>query len=96
MLAIWLYSYYVYVGRLCFELLRPHRTVEGIAFGGGRGLGVGLLVVFNVLWVMVGWCYWAVVLTSPGYAKHVSRALFIISYPYLMSYCIVCKGGTET
>jgi palmitoyltransferase len=67
-IAIWIYAYYVYVGRFVFEMIRPHRSSKAL---GTRAEGIGLLVAFNLLWLMFGWCYFATIFTSPGYAEHV-------------------------
>jgi hypothetical protein len=67
-IAIWIYAYYVYVGRFTFQMLRPHPNNRAM---GSRNEGIGLIVAFNVLWLMFGWCYFTTIFTSPGYAGHV-------------------------
>ncbi|KAI0830295.1 DHHC palmitoyltransferase-domain-containing protein [Trametes gibbosa] len=64
------YVFYVYVGRVCVPMLRHDAGALG-----GRGMGVGFLVVFCVLGLMMLWAYEKVVLTSPGYARdHVRKS----------------------
>ncbi|KAH9837742.1 zf-DHHC-domain-containing protein [Rhodofomes roseus] len=63
-IAIVAYTFYVYIGRLCVPMIRRD---EGAL--GGRATGIGFLVVFCVLGLMMLWAYEKVVLTSPGLAR---------------------------
>ncbi|KAI0324507.1 zf-DHHC-domain-containing protein [Cubamyces sp. BRFM 1775] len=59
------YALYVYIGRLCVPMIR--RDSDAL---GGRGMGIGFLVVFCIFGLMAIWTYEKIVFTSPGYAKH--------------------------
>ncbi|KAI0772411.1 zf-DHHC-domain-containing protein [Trametes elegans] len=59
------YAFYVYIARLCLPMIRQDARALG-----GRAMGIGFLVVFCVLGLMMLWAYEKVVLTSPGYAKY--------------------------
>ncbi|KAI9463939.1 hypothetical protein F5148DRAFT_1210622 [Russula earlei] len=61
--AIIAYTAYVYVGRLCIQMIRRERSSLG-----SRTLGVALLVGFAVLLMMMIWAYVKVIFTPPGYA----------------------------
>ncbi|KAF8064338.1 DHHC palmitoyltransferase-domain-containing protein [Lyophyllum atratum] len=63
-LGIMGYSAYVFVGRLCVDMIRRR---DGV--GGSRGTGIALLVVFSILFLWMMWAYVKVICTSPGYAK---------------------------
>ncbi|KAH9852983.1 zf-DHHC-domain-containing protein [Lenzites betulinus] len=64
------YVFYVYIGRLCIPMLRHDAGALG-----GRGMGIGFLVVFCLLGLMMLWAYEKVVLTPPGYARdHVKKS----------------------
>ncbi|KAI0651141.1 zf-DHHC-domain-containing protein [Trametes meyenii] len=64
------YAFYVYIGRLCVPMIR--RDADAL---GGRGMGVGFLVVFAILGLLMIWAYEKVVLTPPGYARdHVHKS----------------------
>ncbi|GAA6027283.1 hypothetical protein JCM8097_002556 [Rhodosporidiobolus ruineniae] len=62
--AIFGYSYYVYVVRLCIPMIRMQDNRLG-----GRSQGLAYLVIFHVLFVMFVWTYLVAVTTPPGYAK---------------------------
>ncbi|KAF8602920.1 zf-DHHC-domain-containing protein [Ceratobasidium sp. AG-I] len=53
------WTYYVYVGRMCVELIRRREKVKG-------GVWIG---IFNLLFLMFCWTYIKVILTPPGYAR---------------------------
>ncbi|KAJ7061765.1 zf-DHHC-domain-containing protein [Mycena amicta] len=57
-LGIIAYAGYVYAGRFVVRLVT----------GGRRGLGVGLLVPWSLLWLWTLWAYLKVILTPPGNA----------------------------
>ncbi|GLB44476.1 putative DHHC palmitoyltransferase family protein [Lyophyllum shimeji] len=64
------YSVYVYVGRLCVDMIRQKPGA-----GGSRSTGIALLVVFCVLFLWMMWAYIKVVITPPGVAKdHVPKS----------------------
>ncbi|RPD63361.1 zf-DHHC-domain-containing protein [Lentinus tigrinus ALCF2SS1-6] len=64
------YAWYVYVGRLCVPMIRRDTGALGT-----RGLGIGFLVVFCILGLVMIWAYEKVVFTSPGLAKdHVQKS----------------------
>ncbi|KAI0354250.1 zf-DHHC-domain-containing protein [Trametes cingulata] len=63
-IALIAYAFYVYVGRFCVPMIRRDAGALG-----SRGTGIGFLVVFCILGLMMLWAYEKVVLTSPGYAK---------------------------
>lgn len=64
------YAFYVYIGRLCVPLIRRDSGAIG-----GRATGIGFLVVFCVLGLMMIWAYEKIVFTSPGLAKeHVQKS----------------------
>ncbi|KAG6811505.1 hypothetical protein H0H92_007107 [Tricholoma furcatifolium] len=68
--AVMVYSVYVFVGRLCVDMIRRR---EGA--GGSRATGIALLVVFSILWLWMVWAYIKVVITSPGHARdHVPKS----------------------
>lgn len=58
------YSVYVYVGRLCVDMIRRRADA-----GGSRNTGIALLVVFSILFLWMMWAYVKLVLTPPGCAK---------------------------
>ncbi|KAI8990374.1 DHHC palmitoyltransferase-domain-containing protein [Trametes punicea] len=58
------YAFYVYIGRLCVPMIRRDSGALG-----GRGMGIGFLVIFCALGLIMLWAYEKIVLTSPGYAK---------------------------
>ncbi|OSD00059.1 zf-DHHC-domain-containing protein [Trametes coccinea BRFM310] len=64
-LAIIVYAFYVYIGRLCVPMIRRDPGALG-----GRGLGIAFLAVFCLIGLTMLWAYEKVILTSPGYAKH--------------------------
>ncbi|KAI0369328.1 zf-DHHC-domain-containing protein [Pilatotrama ljubarskyi] len=64
-IGILVYAFYVYIARFCVPMIRRDPAALG-----GRGMGIGFLVVFCILGLMTIWSYEKVVLTSPGYAKH--------------------------
>ncbi|KAF8660702.1 hypothetical protein AX16_001569 [Volvariella volvacea WC 439] len=59
------YAAYVFIGRLCLQMLRRDRDATG-----SRGTGVALLSVFCVLYLWMIGAYIKIVVTSPGYAAH--------------------------
>ncbi|GHJ87259.1 hypothetical protein NliqN6_3661 [Naganishia liquefaciens] len=61
--ALVVYAYYVFVGRLCVPMLQRKGDARGSV-----GEGAGLLVGFNVLWLMFIWTYSRIAFTSPGWA----------------------------
>ncbi|KAH9920836.1 zf-DHHC-domain-containing protein [Epithele typhae] len=63
-IAIIVYTWYVYVGRLCIPMIRRDAGALG-----SHGLGIGLLVVFVVLGLFMIWSYEKIVLTPPGFAR---------------------------
>ncbi|EIW56472.1 zf-DHHC-domain-containing protein [Trametes versicolor FP-101664 SS1] len=64
------YAFYVYIGRLCVPMIKRETGALG-----GRGMGIGFLVVFCILGLMMVWAFEKVVLTAPGYAKdHVRKS----------------------
>jgi hypothetical protein len=50
--ALAAYAYYVFVGRLCVPMLQRKESARGTV-----AEGAGLLVGFNVLWLMFIWTY---------------------------------------
>lgn len=50
--ALVVYAYYVFVGRLCVPMLQRKESARGTV-----AEGAGLLVGFNVLWLMFIWTY---------------------------------------
>ncbi|GAA6002439.1 hypothetical protein JCM10207_001119 [Rhodosporidiobolus poonsookiae] len=62
--AVFGYSYYVYVVRLCIPMIRLEDSRLG-----GRSQGLAYLVIFHFLFVMFVWTYIMAITTSPGYAK---------------------------
>lgn len=62
--------YLVYVWRLCSPAIRhqvsPNSHPVRLA---SRSTGIGLLVGFNILWLMTMWCYLRVILTPPGFVN---------------------------
>ncbi|KAI0659585.1 zf-DHHC-domain-containing protein [Cubamyces menziesii] len=62
--ALTSYAFYVYIGRLCVPMIRRDPGALG-----GRGMGIGFLVVFSIFGLIVIWAYEKIVFTSPGYAK---------------------------
>ncbi len=62
--ALIIWAYYVFVGRVCVPMIRIRP-----GNGGSKGEGIGLLIGFNILWLMFVWSYLKMILTSPGYAK---------------------------
>ncbi|GAA5857517.1 hypothetical protein JCM8547_009313 [Rhodosporidiobolus lusitaniae] len=62
--AVFGYSYYVYVVRLCIPMIRMEDSRLG-----GRSQGLAYLVIFHFLFVMFVWTYAVAITTSPGYAK---------------------------
>ncbi|KAJ9092858.1 hypothetical protein QFC19_008582 [Naganishia cerealis] len=50
--ALIIYAYYVFVGRLCAPMLQKTNGARGSV-----GEGVGLLIGFNILWLMFVWTY---------------------------------------
>ncbi|THH19180.1 hypothetical protein EW146_g1939 [Bondarzewia mesenterica] len=68
--AIIAYASYVYIGRLCVPMLKRSRNALG-----GRGMGVGFIIIVILLGFMMIWCYIKVVFTPPGFAKdHVANS----------------------
>ncbi|GBE86951.1 hypothetical protein SCP_1001950 [Sparassis crispa] len=64
-LGIIAYGCYVYIGRFCVPMIKHNDGPLG-----GRGMGVGFLVVFCIFTVLMVWSYLKVIFTSPGHAKH--------------------------
>ncbi|GAA5911002.1 hypothetical protein JCM6882_006745 [Rhodosporidiobolus microsporus] len=62
--AVFGYSYYVYVVRLCIPMIRMENDRLG-----GRAQGLAYLVIFHFLFVMFVWTYAVAITTPPGYAK---------------------------
>ncbi|CCM00699.1 uncharacterized protein FIBRA_02739 [Fibroporia radiculosa] len=68
-LGIIAYACYVYIGRFCVPMIKHNTGALG-----GRHLGIGFLVVFCVLALLMIWAYVRVCITSPGLAKnHVQK-----------------------
>ncbi|KAL0567887.1 hypothetical protein V5O48_014107 [Marasmius crinis-equi] len=57
------YTGYVYIGRFCVDAIKNRRK------GVSRGAGIGLLVVFCILYLWMLWSYLMVIITPPGYAR---------------------------
>ncbi|CAE6428535.1 unnamed protein product [Rhizoctonia solani] len=63
-LAIVVWTYYVYVGRMCIKLLNRGDTVKGGVY----------IAIFNLFFLMFSWTYLKVVVTPPGFARdHVAQ-----------------------
>ncbi|GAA5846081.1 hypothetical protein JCM9279_004779 [Rhodotorula babjevae] len=62
--AIFAYSYYVYVVRLCIPMIRMEDSRLG-----ARAQGLAYLVVYHFLFVMFVWSYVVAVWTQPGFAR---------------------------
>ncbi|QRV75536.1 DHHC palmitoyltransferase [Ceratobasidium sp. AG-Ba] len=58
-LCIVVWTYYVYVGRMCVELLRRGETAKGGVY----------IAIFNLFFLMFMWTYIKVILTPPGFAR---------------------------
>ncbi|KAJ9100582.1 hypothetical protein QFC21_003626 [Naganishia friedmannii] len=61
--ALIIWAYYVFVARLCAPMLQKKQDAKGSV-----GEGVGLLIAFNILWLMFVWTYIKISFTSPGWA----------------------------
>ncbi|KAJ4480870.1 zf-DHHC-domain-containing protein [Lentinula aciculospora] len=57
------YAAYVYISKLCVEMIRRKRA------GASKGTGIALLVVFCLLFLWMLWAYAMVVLIPPGFAR---------------------------
>ncbi|GAA5910015.1 hypothetical protein JCM8208_006413 [Rhodotorula glutinis] len=62
--AIFAYSYYVYVVRLCIPMVRMEDPRLG-----ARAQGLAYLVIYHFLFLMFVWSYIVAVWTQPGYAR---------------------------
>ncbi|GAA5821516.1 hypothetical protein JCM3770_001057 [Rhodotorula araucariae] len=62
--ALFAYSYYVYVVRLCVPMV----TMDDSRLG-ARAQGLVYLVIYHFLFVMFVWSYVVAVYTQPGYAR---------------------------
>ncbi|KPV75488.1 uncharacterized protein RHOBADRAFT_53460 [Rhodotorula graminis WP1] len=62
--AVFAYSYYVYVVRLCIPMVRMDDSRLG-----ARAQGLAYLVIYHFLFVMFVWSYVVAVYTQPGYAR---------------------------
>ncbi|KAG8742383.1 palmitoyltransferase pfa5 [Ceratobasidium sp. 414] len=58
-LAIVVWTYYVYVGRMCVTLLRRGETAKGGVY----------IAIFNLFFLMFGWTYLKALITPPGFAR---------------------------
>ncbi|KDN49870.1 hypothetical protein RSAG8_01935, partial [Rhizoctonia solani AG-8 WAC10335] len=58
-LGIIVWTYYVYVGRICIKLLNRGDTVKGGLY----------IAIFNLFFLMFGWTYLKVIITPPGFAR---------------------------
>jgi len=58
-LAIVVWTYYVYVGRMCVSLLRRGETAKGGVY----------IAIFNLFFLMFGWTYLKALITPPGYVR---------------------------
>ncbi|WWC68170.1 uncharacterized protein I206_102093 [Kwoniella pini CBS 10737] len=67
-LACW--SFYVVVGKMCTPMIRQQSTS-----GLGLSVGVGALVGFVIVWLLMIWTYLKMVITGPGMApQHVPKS----------------------
>ena len=94
-IAILIYTYYVYVGRFCADMIKRNSSAKGSRPQGsgcfsvvesdaiGPNLAshsvVAFLVIFNCLFLLTCWSYVRIVLTPPGYARDV-RTITAFSY----------------
>ncbi|WRT64556.1 uncharacterized protein IL334_001488 [Kwoniella shivajii] len=62
-LALMCWSFYVIVGRVCTPMVRG-----GSSSGLGKSAGVGLLIGYVILWLLVLWTYVKILITGPGLA----------------------------
>ncbi|GAA5928604.1 DHHC family palmitoyltransferase [Sporobolomyces koalae] len=62
--AVFGYSYYVFVVRLCIPMIRMERTRLG-----ARAQGLVYLVIFHFLFVLFCWSYIVAITTPPGFAR---------------------------
>ncbi|KAJ1308084.1 hypothetical protein OPQ81_002148 [Rhizoctonia solani] len=58
-LGIVVWTYYVYVGRICIKLLNRGETVKGGVY----------IAIFNLFFLMFSWTYLKVIVTPPGFAR---------------------------
>ncbi|CAE6442533.1 unnamed protein product [Rhizoctonia solani] len=64
-LGIVVWTYYVYVGRVCVRLLNRGDTVKGGVY----------IAIFNLFFLMFSWTYLKVIVTPPGFARdHVPQS----------------------
>ncbi|TFK26936.1 zf-DHHC-domain-containing protein [Coprinopsis marcescibilis] len=63
-LGIMGYAAYVYIALFTLPMIRKERDAET-----SKATGIGLLVVFLVLYAWMVWAYYKVVCTPPGYAR---------------------------
>ncbi|KAG9122964.1 palmitoyltransferase pfa5 [Ceratobasidium sp. 392] len=58
-LGIVVWTYYVYVGRMCIRLLRRGETAKGGVY----------IAIFNLFFLMFSWTYLKALITPPGFAR---------------------------
>ncbi|ORY92807.1 DHHC palmitoyltransferase-domain-containing protein [Leucosporidium creatinivorum] len=63
-IAVYFYSYYVFVVRVCVKMVR----MEGDRLG-NRSQGIVYLVIYHLLFTLFVWSYTKAILTSPGFAR---------------------------
>lgn len=61
--------YIVYVWRLMAPAIQQDRSASSRHFLASRPAGIGLLVGFNILWLLTIWSYVSVIATPPGFVK---------------------------
>ncbi|KAH8830957.1 zf-DHHC-domain-containing protein [Flagelloscypha sp. PMI_526] len=66
--GIMCYAFYVYTHKLVVPMLRKEQGALG-----SQGTGIGLIVVFAILWLWMVWAYVRIVTTSPGKATKFVR-----------------------
>jgi len=72
--ALLIWSYYVFVGRICVPMLRKDGNARGSV-----AQGVIYLVFFNLIWFMIIWSYVVVITTSPGLVSEVISHILIFN-----------------
>ena len=66
----WVYA--VYVWRLCVPAIRKSVAADSHPVRlASRPTGIGLLVAFNIIWLMTIWTYAKAITTGPGHVKDV-------------------------